>query len=406
MRGIITRFGGIAEKDAHQNMAAFILHLRNLAYFTGNKLVDWFDDTWDLRPVVKSRTESRSLVLHFVTFESAGRMKKSDKLSLPSPFKDAAKALIADSIRSGKKSAPMRRLMALRAIEKAFRDLGKPADIAALDHNVLDTAAALILSNNDDQAGIIPALAQLARFIGEKRLSVAHIDWKSPAPPKLNQRRSVQVREDGSSTIVDKLPHVKLILDLASVFQNAVGGADMVTTAWFALSMFAPNRISEVLTLPLRCETEMGDVYGLSWRPSKGGAPLTKFATNDEWADVAQKAIARLRDCGAPARRAAAWYSEHPGELFLPPGFEHLRGQGLTQHEVYGILGVGEGDFNNYTRADVPGRGSTPSVPWNGTSSIICPKAFRSPTVNSVCWPRTHCSVFPVTQCVRILPPT
>ncbi len=138
------------------------------------------------------------------------------------------------------------------------------------------------------------------------------------------------MQEDGGSAVSDKLPHIKCVLDLASVFQAAKGGADVVTTAWFALAMFAPSRVSEILTLPLVCETEMGGLYGLSWRPSKGGAPLTKFATNEDWADVARTAIARIRKLGESARRAAAWYAEHPRELYLPTGYEHLRGQGVT----------------------------------------------------------------------------
>jgi hypothetical protein len=191
-------------------------------------------------------------------------------------------------------------------------------------------------------------LAQLAEEITEKRLSATPLCWKSPAPPQRNQMRSIRVQEDGGSAVSEKLPHIKCVLDLASVFRAAEGGADAVTTAWFALAMFAPSRVSEILTLPFTCETEMGGVYGLSWRPSKGGAPLTKFATNEEWADVARTAIARLRRLGEPARRAAAWYAGHPKELYLPPGYEHLRGQGVTQHEVYAILGVGEGGFNDY----------------------------------------------------------
>ena len=110
--------------------------------------------------------------------------------------------------------------------------------------------------------------------------------------------------------------------------------------------MFAPSRVSEILTLPLVCETEMGGLYGLSWRPSKGGAPLTKFATNEDWAGVTRTAIARIRKLGKSARRAAAWYAEHPRELCLPTGYEHLRGQGVTQREVYAILGVGDAGFN------------------------------------------------------------
>jgi hypothetical protein len=295
-------------------------------------------------------------------------VKRSERVPLPAPFAEAAKALVAATIPSGKMSAPYRRLMALRAVEQAFRQLGKPADLTLLDHAVLDRAAALILANGSDKAGWLPALAQLAAEISDKRLSAIPLCWKNPAPSDRNQRRSVRVEENGSSAIREKLPHIKCILDLASVFQNAENGSDVVTTSWFALAMYAPSRVSEILTLPLACETQSNGVYGLAWRPSKGGEPMTKFATNAEWADVAHTAIERLRKLGEPARRAAAWYAEHPDQLYLPAGYEHLRGQGVTEPEVYAILGVVNGKFNNYalSRIITPSKQTTHDLARTG----------------------------------------
>lgn len=188
-----------AEKTVKEKLAAFIEHARGMIYFSGTNPLVWDDDTWDLRSRVASRTESRSLVLHFITFESAGNIKKSHKSALSGPFVDAAKALVVHAILGGRISAPLRRLMALRSIEKAFRLLDRPADIASLDHVILDKAAKLMLSRHDDQSGYFPALAQLAKAISGRQLSIAHIDWKNPTKPKTDQRRSVQVNEDGSS---------------------------------------------------------------------------------------------------------------------------------------------------------------------------------------------------------------
>jgi hypothetical protein len=103
--------------------------------------------------------------------------------------------------------------------------------------------------------------------------------------------------------------------------------------------------------LPVNCETEMDGVYGLSWRPLKGGDPMTKFAIGEEWASVAREAIRRLRDLGAPARKAAAWYAENPGQLYLPNGFEHLRGEPLTIWEIYQIIGR-RGEFKQNPKMD------------------------------------------------------
>jgi hypothetical protein len=350
MRSVIVPFVSIAERSVRENLAAFVAYARGLGYFDGPAAIPWEEITWDLRSKIATRNNSRSLVLHFNTMESGGHIKRSERVPLPETFVEAAKALVAATIPTGKMSAPYRRLMALRAVEQAFRELGRPADLTLLDHAVLDRAAVIILDkgHGNDNAGWAAALAQLAEEFSDKRLCAIPLSWRNPAPSQRNQRRSVRVQEDGGSAISEKLPHIKCVLDLASVFQTANDGADMVTTGWFALAMYAPSRVSEILTQPLACETEMAGVYGLSWRPSKGGEPMTKFATTEEWADVARTAIERLRKVGEPARRAAAWYAEHPAQLYLPTGYEHLRGQGVTEHEVHAILGVTEGEFENY----------------------------------------------------------
>jgi hypothetical protein len=348
MRGVVVPFVGLPERTARENLAAYIKHAKALGYFDGDGAIPWSKNTWDLRSRIVTRNNSRTLVLHFFTM-ATGRLKRSERIPLPEPFAEATRALVAMTILSGKMSAPHRRLMALRLVERAFRELARPADITLLDHAVLDKAASLILENGPDAAGWLPALAQVASEISEKSLSAIPLSWKNPAPSQRNRRSSMGVMEDGGSAISEKLPHMKCVLDLASVFQTAQGGADLVTTAWFALAMFAPSRATEILTLPLACETEMDGIYGLSWLPLKGGVPLTKFATNPEWADVARIAINRLRQLGEPARKAGAWYTENPSALYLPPGFEHLRGQALTEYEIRNILGITEGRFT-YTQ--------------------------------------------------------
>ena len=66
---------------------------------------------------------------------------------------------------------------------------------------------------------------------------------------------------------------------------------------------------------------------------------MTKFATTDEWADVARTAIKRLQAIGETARVAAKWYEENPGRLYLPPRLEHLRGLPMTMVELGHVLG-------------------------------------------------------------------
>ncbi len=105
--------------------------------------------------------------------KSRGRVKRPERSLLPELFASEAKALVAVTIPTGKMSAPYRRLMALRAVEKAFRELGRSVDVTLIDHAVLDKAAAIILGEGNEHPGSVAALAQLALEITDKGLTVA-----------------------------------------------------------------------------------------------------------------------------------------------------------------------------------------------------------------------------------------
>ena len=66
---------------------------------------------------------------------------------------------------------------------------------------------------------------------------------------------------------------------------------------------------------------------------------MTKFSTSDASEEIAKEAVKFFTELGDSARIAAKWYAENPGQLYLPPGFEHLRGQPLTLREASLILG-------------------------------------------------------------------
>ena len=335
---VIIPFVGRAQLTAQQNLEAFIQHAQDLRIFHGAHAISWHDNSWDLTPWVKYRGSGRSYKPQFVDYDSGGRSKKKEPL--PQPFMDTAKALAAYTFDHNGPSAPYRWIIALRVIEKAFKELGRESDITALDVDVLSKAAEIVLSRYEDPTDVGISLEKVAEAISRLCLCKLHLAWKFPSRKPQNQARSVNVRPDGASDVSGKLPHLKCILDLASVFQNATTSVDMITTGWFALSMFSPNRVSEILALPVDCETEMDGVYGLSWQPSKGGDPMTKFATSAEWEEVARIAIRRMIDLGAPARQAAAWYADNPRTLYLPPELEHLRNRPTTRLEIARIIGT------------------------------------------------------------------
>jgi len=354
MTGVVLPFVGLDERSARHNLAVFIGHARSRKFFQGPHAVKWDAVSWDLRPFASTRGQNpASYVLHFTTYETTTRGRRSPHaVGMPQPFLDAAKAVAVEFLAATGMANPSKLIAVLRILEKAYRDLGVAPDLCSLTPVVLDRTAETI------RADIMHAWdygRQLERLVlgvvNGGRLATAHLLWRSPFPyhgAKRSDRVNIEV---GGVETADKLPHLKSVLDLASVFRNATVGADVVTTAWFALAMFSPSRANEILTLPLDCRTEMEGVFGLSWRPLKGGDPMTKFAVNEEWAEVATTAVERLRELGATARRAAAWYVENPTRLYLPEGMEHLRGEPLTKLEICEVLGM-PGGYEQGSRLD------------------------------------------------------
>lgn len=341
MSAAIIAFTGRAERDAQANLAAFIEHAKGYRFFIGERAIVWEADTWDLREhILKRDSAPRGLVLHFTTLETTRRgSRAANAIVMSEDYCDVAKAIIVEHLRVSRDVNPSRILIALRTIEKAFRDLEQEPDMAVLSSKVLDRAEEILSERYTDGWAVARYLERIAMdYVGPALITNRPVSWKTSIkykPPKRNDR----VNADGAKGNTDKLPKLQAILDLASVFHSSDYIPDQIVTAWFALAMFSPSRVMEILTLPVNCETKMDGVYGLSWRPLKGGQPMTKFAPSDDSAEVANIAISRLKTIGEKSRSAHRWYEEHPDQLYLPPGFEHMRGEPLTMWEVSQILG-------------------------------------------------------------------
>ncbi len=343
MTAAIVPFVGLEERSARQNLDAFIEHAKSHRWFApGPNAIDWASSSWDLRPFVARQGQNPpGLKLHFTTYETTRRGNRDrNARDFPEPFLDAAKALVVEYMRTTGVTSASPFVTVLRCVERAFRELGITPDVVEVTPAVLDRAADIIRADFKATWSHGRFLERLAlEYINPAGLSTVHLIWKSPFPYQGARRNDRVNREGGAAEAADKLPHLKCILDLAGVFHTSDYTPDLVVTGWFALAMLAPSRVNEILALPVDCETEMDGSYGIAWRPSKGGDPMTKFATSEEWAEVANTAIEVLKFVGVKARRAAQWYEENPGGLYLPPGWEHVRGQPLTRWEIAQILG-------------------------------------------------------------------
>jgi hypothetical protein len=342
MTAMIVPFVGKSKRTARENLTDYIAAAKRTRFFTGPHALNWDDESWDFSHFyAKVGQNRRGLVAHFTTVESTRKGNRApDAVDFGQPYLDAVKAITIEFLRTTGEKAVTRIVTVLRIIEKAFRDLNLIPDICGLTGAVLDWAQQLIIDKYKDAWNFSRILDRVANeFVNPARLVPVPLLWKNSVSYKAPKRNDAVNKDGGAAGDATKLPHLKAILDLSGVFHSSSKPEDVVITSWFAFAMFAPERVNEILSLPINCGTEMDGVFGISWRPLKGAQPKTNFAVTEEWAAVARKAIERLTKLGEKPRRAAQWYEDNPDQLYVPPGYEHLRGKSITLWEASQILG-------------------------------------------------------------------
>lgn len=294
---------------------------------------------WDFSSVLEIK--SRFSVVHF--------SPNNEKEPFCQPFLDQAKCLVASYYMDRKlKSGYGTVKTVLSCWYKALQHAGKPLDITELDGQICDLAMSYVSEIKRSQVGSI-AKVLIEEHLKKHDLTKCRLAWRPPKKTNKHYNSNLVGSEQNSKIGLSRLPDFRMILDLAKVFQNPQSPRDVQTTAWFALSLFAPTRVNEIMDLPVCCETE-SDIdgertYGLMWSGSKGAAEHTKWALSSEWELIAHEAIVRLREMGAHTRVVAAWY-EANNSLYLPSAYTHRRGDYFLLDEVYQVLGIqveGEG---------------------------------------------------------------
>ena len=343
--GEIVRFVPRAEFTCKLNLEAYSefnkLHLPS-------DIGPWESDIWDVSATQKRRTAKNGKRIYFRTWQCS-KTNSTQSLGDPlaEPFKSFAKAYLAETLRERRICEIGRTLKAVQCLTAATEALRMPACISKVDHEVADYAAQLIA----DRIAFTSRWnhgRELEKLID--RIKVAGLtewkgDWKQPFKyQKPIRNDDVNRKGKGSESYQDRLPDVRAILALADIYHTATKDNDKLPTSFAALAMLAPERGSEILTLPSDCKASMNrgqsKAFGIRWRPLKGGQPKVNWAIGDEWAQVAESAIDFLIERGKKARAAARWYEENPGKLYLPPSLEHLREEpGITLWEAAQIVG-------------------------------------------------------------------
>lgn len=295
---------------------------------------------WDLTRFVDLRAPGMNHYrIHFSSSRDTTGNSRLKTDFLRRPFLDFAKAVISEAHRLKKLKEYNKLLLVLRFLEDALLESGD-ANVARSTPSVFDSAANRLRRLQDPWA-YGKALQTISELLDKKHLAAQLLQWKSPFKYKKPGRSdNLESSDDWRAS---KLPDIRAILALAEINHNSKSEIDRAVTAWMTLALYAPSRCTEVLSLPVDCWTELNDgdesVKVLRWRPAKGGNPMVKLASGENALHVARAAVEYLAKVGRTARQAARWYHENPGQLYLPPGFEHFRGEALTASEIGDVLG-------------------------------------------------------------------
>ncbi|MBX9675957.1 MAG: hypothetical protein K2V71_05050 [Methylotenera sp.] len=331
-----------AELDAFENLQGFIDSCRTELTVFGADLP--FDaNVWDITDSIniKGHGNKRHRLI-FSTFETVNNNSPSP---MPEPFLSFAKAYM----RYMQSFRPIigfgSRLTSLRVLESALRECYGESNPMKADLLIFNRAAQIIIDKYaDSHAYVVGAqLGILAQFLSSNKLTTLPVLWRNFIKRSENGIR-VGKRFDERR---NKMMPTRAALDaLPEIFLKATDPVDVIVSSIAAMLCASPDRISEVLLLPLDCEvwqknSKSGiEAYGLRWRPAKGANPMIKWIV-PSMVSVVQDAIAKIRKMTDESRRIAKWYEKHPKSIYLVKECGCLRNQEwLSMPELGNIIGV------------------------------------------------------------------
>jgi len=301
----IIQFVPRADLDARANLAEFVRMAREeLTAFDGA----WAGDRWQQgKAVAVFATKTKPLRSYSFT-------------PMAEPFKQFAKAYVRYQYSHNPVVSVAYWLHALRCIEAALLQVHGSAEIGLLNLAVMDVSAAKCREffKSEDvwhKTGLM--LVRVYDFCREHDLVRALPPWSSPfsKPTILTE----DLGDAGKAHREAKLPSNTSMLALADLFCQADDKESRFYSSIMVLLMVAPGRISEVLRLPVNCIGFEPDQHGeqqmyLRWWAAKGKG-FTKKWIVPAMHEVVSEAVRRLTEIGAPAREAAKFAFDHPGEF-------------------------------------------------------------------------------------------
>lgn len=337
----VINFKSAQDTESQKNLEFFISTNKKNFIFPNN---DWNDNIWDITSFLKDKIhDNKSKKVYFRSVTDHATSKNEINISMSEPLIDFAKAVFCQIMREKKLYEYKRIIYAIQALEFALIEQNNPVCVSEINSDTLNLAESYLRSKYKDPWDFAKNLESIINnIVVKKQINTKIYNWSTTitytAPARSD--RTQKEHNEGSKS---KIPHLEEILALAEIHHSSNHIPDKIVTCFVALAMFAPSRGSEILSLSIDCITKasQGDIeiMGLKWRPLKGGDPLTKFAVNKEYEELATDAVNYLIEIGKPAREAARWYKNNPNILYLPSHLEYLRNQPITLWEVAQILG-------------------------------------------------------------------
>ena len=310
--GDLVQFVPRAERDAQENLNEFIRLAKEdlVAFGSGGA---WDGDRWQHdETVVVFATKTAPLAAYTYT-------------PLAQPFKEFAKAYI----RYRYSHRPVKDLStvmhALRCVEAALLSATGSAKVSALTGAMMDLSAdkcRVFFTSDEVRCNTGREIYKVFQFLREKNLVPSLPVWRSPF------KKPVILTEDlgpaGQSHRASKLPSNDAMLAVADLFARANDLESRYFSSIFALLMATPSRISEVLRLSTDCIQWETDDAGsqqmyLKWHAAKGKGAMKKWVV-PVLHDVVKESVRRLIEIGEPARKAARFAFENPGQFMRHAG--------------------------------------------------------------------------------------
>lgn len=329
-----------AELDATANLRGFVDMCRNKLTVFGSEL-PFQQDVWDVTEAIKIKGHGNKRVR--ITFSNTATVSEKEQVMMQEPFLSFAKAYIRYMHGMRPTKIIHNRVAALRALETALSENGTAPDPVQIDSRVLNRAAQLIVNRFSEGAAyrVGGQLELIVEFMSKSRLTAVPVRWHNPIK---RPSSAVRVGKEFDERRADKLPSLAARDALPKIFHLATDPADVITVSVAAILLSAPDRISEVLTLPADCEVLENrkgkkPAYGLRWWPAKGAESMVKWLI-PSMTSIVKQAVRNIRSVTEEARRIAKWYELNPNQIYLAPEVIHLRGQEwLSMAEICKILG-------------------------------------------------------------------